>query len=99
MRSIAMSLIVAAALSVAAVGCANSQGGGGQKAASFDKPGFVTEVHDGRLWVFRKDAKELAEFKKNGELGKQVTRVGAGPNKMTMKAPDAETIDAYLGGN
>jgi hypothetical protein len=96
MRSLAMNLVAAAALSVAAAGCANGQGGGAQKTASYDKPGFVTEVHDGRLWVFRKDAKELAEFKKNGELGKQVTRVGAGPNKMTMKGPDAETIDAYL---
>jgi hypothetical protein len=96
MKTIAMSL-AAAALGLAVVGCAGGQGGGAQKSASYDKPGFVTEVHDGRLWVFKRDAKELAEFKKNGELGKQVTRIGAGPNKMTMKAPDAETIDAYLG--
>jgi hypothetical protein len=25
-----------------------------------------------------------------------VIRVGVGPNRMTVKAPDAETIDAYL---
>jgi hypothetical protein len=95
MKAIAMGL-AAAALGLAAVGCTGGQSGGAQS-ASYNKPGFVTEVHDGRLWVFKQDAKELAEFKKNGELGKQVTRIGAGPNKMTMKAPDAETIDAYLG--
>ena len=95
MRSIAKSLAAALALGVAVVGCADARSAG-SKSASYDKPGFVTEVHDGRLWVFKQDAKELAEFKKNGELGKQVTRVGAGPNKMTVKAPDTQTIDAYL---
>jgi hypothetical protein len=28
---------------------------------------------------------------------KHVTRVGAGPMRMTVKAPDAQTLDAYLG--
>ncbi len=61
-----------------------------------DKVGFVTKLDDGRLWVFKKDAKELAEFIKHGELVKSVTRVGAGPNRMTIRAADAATIDAYL---
>lgn len=61
------------------------------------RPGFVTKIEDGRLWVFRTGAKELAEFEKAGELVKQVARLGAGPMGMTIKAPDAETIDAYLG--
>lgn len=65
-------------------------------AMSLDKAGFVTAVKEGRLWVFKQGAKELDEFNKNGELAKMVTRVGAGPNNMTVRAPDAATIDAYL---
>jgi sugar lactone lactonase YvrE len=68
---------------------------GGAK-AEFDKPGFVTKVEDGRLWVFREGSKELAAFQKHGELAKHVVRPGAGPKGMTMKAPDSETILAYL---
>jgi hypothetical protein len=61
-----------------------------------EKPGFVTRMVDGRLWVFREGAEELAEFQASGEPAKQVIRPGAGPLGMTIKAPDAETIDAYL---
>jgi hypothetical protein len=58
--------------------------------------GFETFVREGRIWVFRPGTKELAEFLKSGEPAKQVTRIGAGPLRMTVKGPDAETIDAYL---
>lgn len=58
-------------------------------------PGFVTFLEDGRLWVFRDDAQELAEYKDKGELAKFVVRPSAGPMGMTLKAPDAETLDAY----
>lgn len=68
----------------------------GLPSSQFDKAGFVTKVDDGRLWVFKKDAKELAEFIKHGELVKSVTRVGVGPNRMSVRAADAATIDAYL---
>jgi len=52
-------------------------------------PGFATEVVDGRLWVHRADApRERPE--------KHVTRVGAGPLRMTVKASDRELLDAYL---
>jgi hypothetical protein len=60
------------------------------------KPGFETRVADGRLWVFPASSKELAEFEKHGELAKHVIRPGAGPAGMTIKAPEAEIIDAYL---
>lgn len=66
------------------------------KAVSYDKPGFKTKVDDGRLWVFREGSKELAEFEKSGEPAKMVTRIGAGPNGMTIRSDDASTIDAYL---
>lgn len=62
----------------------------------FDKPGFVTEMEDGRLWVFLDGSKELGQFREHGELAKHIIRPGAGPEGMTLKAPDAETADAYL---
>lgn len=61
--------------------------------AAYD--GFETFIEDGRVWVFRTGAKELEQFKKNGELEKHVTRINAGPLRMTVKSPDAETIEAY----
>jgi sugar lactone lactonase YvrE len=60
------------------------------------KTGFVTKIVEGRLWVFREGAKELPQFERDGELAKHVIRPAAGPGKMTIRAPDTETIDAYL---
>ena len=60
------------------------------------KEGFVTMIEDGRLWIFKQGSEELAEYKKSGDLAQRVTRVSAGPKGMTVMAPDAETIDAYL---
>ena len=64
--------------------------------AMVDKPGFVTEVVDDRLWVFQEDSKEYEEYKASGTIKEPVTRVGAGPYGMTIISVDAETIDAYL---
>jgi hypothetical protein len=63
---------------------------------SYDKPGFVTDVKDGRLWVFRAGSKELEAYKRGGEPAQMVTRIAAGPNGMTIRATDAKTIDDYL---
>ncbi len=60
------------------------------------KDGFVTFIVEGRIWVFRTDAPERAEFRAGGEIAKNVPRPGAGPDGMTVRAPDAETLDAYL---
>ena len=60
-----------------------------------DKAGFFTKVVDGRLWVIREGTKDLADFQKYGELAKHVTVPGGGPNGMTVKAPDQNTIYAY----
>lgn len=65
-------------------------------ASEFDLPGFVTEVEDGRLWVFKENSAELTEFKKHGEPAKQFTVIGAGPKGMTVKAADQITLDEYL---
>lgn len=62
---------------------------------------YVIEKKQGdaeRLWVFKQNSKELTTFKKDGELAKHVIRINAGPMGMTIKAPDAETIDGYLKG-
>jgi len=64
--------------------------------SEFDKAGFVTKVDEGRLWVLKKDSKEVAEFVKHGELVKSVTKIGVGPNRMTVRSSDAATLDAYL---
>lgn len=61
------------------------------------KPGFYTQIIDGRLWVFKEDSKDLEEFKKHGEPAKSISRIGAGPRGMTLRSGDAATLDAYLG--
>ena len=81
---------------LALAACATSQPSMSLSPASYAKPGFVTEEKDGRLWVFREGSKDLAEFRKHGELTKMVTRIGAGPNGMTIRAGDAKDIDDYI---
>ncbi len=63
----------------------------------YDKPGFTTFTEDGRLWVFKADSAELEEFKKSGEPVKQYTRIGEGPEGMTVKAASDEDLSGYLG--
>ena len=65
-------------------------------AQSLSKPGFYTEIREGRLWVLREGSKDLDDFKKYGEPAHQVTRVGGGPKGMTIKSSDAQVIDDYL---
>jgi hypothetical protein len=62
-----------------------------------ERDGFATQLEDGRLWVFAADSEALAEFRKHGEPAKCTTLIGAGPGGMTLKGPDRETLDAYLG--
>ncbi len=64
---------------------------------NYDKPGFVTILDKhGRLWVFRADSKELTEFREKGEPVKVVIRPRSGPDGLTLKSTDLETIEAYL---
>lgn len=60
------------------------------------RTGFVTFIEDGRIWVFRVGSPDLADFEKNGEPAKCITRPGAGPLQMTVKSVDTDTLDAYL---
>ncbi|MEZ6196640.1 MAG: hypothetical protein R3F20_13090 [Planctomycetota bacterium] len=64
--------------------------------ASYDRAGFKTFVVDGRLWVFREGSEALMEYEKVGEPAKLVTRIGEGPEGMTIRSDSGETIDAYL---
>ena len=65
-------------------------------AAPVQYAGFTTIEVDGRWVVFRDEDPELAGYRKHGDLVKSVTRVGAGPGGRTLRAPDAETIDAFV---
>jgi hypothetical protein len=89
MKAVARALVVAV-LTLTLASCATTG------ALSYDKPGFVTEVKDGRLWVFRAGSKELEAFRKFGEPAQSVTRIAAGPDGMTIRSSDAKTIDDYL---
>jgi hypothetical protein len=60
------------------------------------KPGFFTHVHDGRLWVLKEGDKDIALVSTNKEPKVVVTRIGAGPNRMTIKSNDGKVIDEYL---
>jgi hypothetical protein len=65
-------------------------------ADQYDKPGFVTKVEDGRLWVFKDGSPDLADMQKNGLPEKAVVRIGAGPDGMTIKSSSDDVIQAYL---
>jgi len=60
------------------------------------RDGFATFIVDGRIWVFQLDDPALETFRTSGEISRNVTRPGAGPDGMTVRAPDSETLDAYL---
>jgi hypothetical protein len=62
----------------------------------FDKAGFQTFVRENRLWVFEAGSKEAADFAAGKEPHLMVTRVGEGPNGMTMRSTTSETIARYL---
>jgi len=64
---------------------------------SYDKPGFVTAVIKGRLWVFAEGSKELAAFRETGKTpAVHVVRPLAGPDRMTLLSPDAAVLDGYM---
>lgn len=83
-----ISTLLAATFSMAAVA-----------ASPHDKPGFVTFEVEGRLWVFKEGSPDLKEYEQHGELVKMVTEIGVGPNGMTIRSGDSETIKAYLEAN
>jgi len=81
--------IIAVALAASLAACAS----GG---SSYNKPGFYTHIHDGRLWVLKAGDKDIDVVSKNQEPKVVVTRIGEGPNGMTVKSNDAKVIEDYL---
>ena len=70
------------------VNAADAAARGSDSAAnSYAREGFLVELEDGRLWVQRPGQKREE---------KHVAWIGAGPDGMTVKAPDAETALAYV---
>lgn len=61
----------------------------------YSKPGFVTVVEKGRLWVFAEGSKELDAYRKSGEPTISVMRIGEGPEGMTLKSYSDDVISAY----
>ena len=83
------------ALASLAVACVLLPGCTGD--AKYSKFGYSTAEKDGRLYVFPFNSGDYQTFSKTGEMAKSVTKIGAGPNGMTVVGPDAAVIDAYLG--
>lgn len=79
-------ILVAALLAVSPFALANS---------AFDKPGFVTKLEKGRLWVFEAGSKELEQFEKVGEPTIAVSKIGEGPEGITLRGPSLQVLEAY----
>ncbi len=61
------------------------------------KPGFIARIVDDYLWIFMEGSEEYETVAGGGELAKHVTKISSTPEGvMTIKAPDMETIKAYL---
>ena len=57
--------------------------------------GFVVIPADGRLWVFEVGGKGLEAYRKEGLPAERVTKVGAGPEGVTLYGADLAELDAY----
>src|SRR5262245_51345434 len=91
-----MTRLVLIGLVAACIGCKTGQPKPEEPPSPMGVQGFVViPAADNRIWVFRWGSKGLEECRKQGEVAKHVTRPGAGPGGMTVKAPDAETIVDY----
>lgn len=85
--------VLAVVLMSSAIAVADEAADAGSK---YFKPGYVTVVEKGRLWVFKDGSKELEDFRKHGEPTVSNMKIGAGPDGMTVKGPNMEIIEAYL---
>lgn len=91
MRKLIVIAMLALSLISGAYAADSSHGG-----KEFAKPGFYTHVHDGRLWVLKEGDKDIELVSKNKEPKVVITRIGVGPNGMTVKSNDGTVIDEYL---
>ena len=64
--------------------------------AKYARPGFAVYEQDGRLWVFDMDSEHHDEFRRVGEPAKSVTKIGVGPNGMTVRGAESDVVDSYV---
>jgi hypothetical protein len=69
-------------------GCAASSG--------YDAAGYDVIEKGGRLYVFLPGSGAEQVFKRTGEMAKSVTRIGKGPNGMTLVAEPDVDLDKYI---
>lgn len=62
----------------------------------YGRPGFAVYEDDGRLWVFKMDSKAHDTFRAKGEPAQSVTRIGVGPDRMSVRGADGEVIQSYV---
>jgi hypothetical protein len=55
---------------------------------------YVEETKDGRIYVFN-NPKAYTDWKASGEMGKSITRIGAGPNGETIVFDSEEALHLY----
>lgn len=60
-------------------------------------PGYHVEFKDDVLWIFESGSEALVEFQSFGEPAKNATMIGAGPNGVSIRSVDTETILGFLG--
>lgn len=64
--------------------------------AKYNKEGFTTAIINERLWVFKNDSKELADYKTSDiEPAISAMLIGEGPDGMTIKAANADVLAEY----
>ncbi len=59
------------------------------------KPGYHTELVDGRVWILEEGSEAHQEFAANGEIGKNYTSIGTGPMGMSLRSDSRETVYAW----
>ncbi|MDX1266573.1 MAG: hypothetical protein R3311_04325 [Oceanisphaera sp.] len=59
---------------------------GNVMAGEYEQPGFVTEIEDGRRWVFKDGSKELKQFREHGE---PATSPSCSPGEQSMGETDS----------
>ena len=74
-------------------GCASS---GGTNAVDYDAAGYSAHEKNGRLYLFVPGSGAEQSFKRTGEMAKSVTRIGKGPNGMTIVADPDVNVDKYV---
>ena len=98
-------LLTLLTLTAAVAGCrtgghgdapAHIAGDGRGTSSPYDRPGYVTVIRRGQLWVFESGSEALTRFQREGEPTRSVTVVGVGPHGMNVRSTNRRTIDEYL---